>query len=155
MDPTKKELYTAKRSSGLDTSSDPKIAEALQDLKSDLTPTNWILFKISSSNCLQHFLSGAGGFIEFNKSLNDDDIYFGVLRVLISGKSKFYNISYIGDNLSGLKKGKSSMYKSAVFTITDAHGEISPPSSLPEFTEDYILNFISRLSGSTKSLISW
>lgn len=36
MDPTKKELYTAKRSSGLDTSSDPNVETAISDIKSGL-----------------------------------------------------------------------------------------------------------------------
>ena len=36
MDPTKKELYTAKRSSGLDTSSDPNVETAIIDIKSGI-----------------------------------------------------------------------------------------------------------------------
>ena len=54
-----------------------------------------------------------------------------------------------------MKKGKSSLYKSAVFGLTDAHGEVSPPSDLPDFTEEYLFEEVSRLSGSPKSSISF
>lgn len=54
-----------------------------------------------------------------------------------------------------MKKGKASLYKTAVFGITDAHGEISPPSDLSEFTENFLVQEVSRLSGSPKSNISF
>lgn len=154
MDPTKKELYTAKRSSGLDTSSDTKVRESILDLKSD-SATNWILFKIAGSNSLQYFASGVGGFVELRNALSDEDIYYGVIRLKVVEMIKFYNISYVGENVGGMKKGKASMYKSAVFSITEAHGELSSPSELAAFTEDHIFSEVSRLSGTPKTAITF
>jgi hypothetical protein len=87
--------------------------------------------------------------------LSEDEIFFGIIRLIVQDRIKFYNISYIGINVSGMKKGKSSLYKSAVFGLTDAHGEVSPPSDLPDFTEEYLFQEVSRLSGSPKSSISF
>eukprot|EP01035_Chromulina_nebulosa_P027974 gene27974-36860_t len=157
MDPTKKELYTAKRSSGLDTSSDPNVETAISDIKSETTSTNWILFKIAFGQpnaSLQHFKSGSRS-DELKQQLSEDEIFFGLIRLHVQERIKFYNISYIGSNVSGMKKGKSSLFKAAVFGITEAHGEISPPSDLSDFTEDFLFQEVSRLSGSPKSNISF
>lgn len=153
MNPEKKELYTAKRASGLDTSSDANISLALIELKSD-SSCNWILFTINGSS-LEFIQKGEGGHGALITHLNDSGIFFGVLKAIVSGQVKFYNFSYIGENVSAMKRGKVAMYKSAVFSITEAHGEIQAPNTLAEFSAEYVLNQISRLSGTASSLVKW
>ena len=45
------------------------------------------------------------------------------------------------------------MYKSAVFSLIDAHGEVSCANGLDEFTEDYVRVNISKMAGSADILI--
>lgn len=145
MDPTKKELYTAKRSSGIDVGA-PDVKTAAEDLKSDANPINWIAFKVSSSNSLTLHASGIDGFDGLKNSLNDDDVYYGVIQCTITTQVKYFHIYFIGENVGGMKKGKSSMYKSAIFGCVDAHGEISCNNGMDEFTKDFVTNEIARIT---------
>ena len=146
MDPTKKELYTTKRSSGLDVS-DSSINAFINKLKDDSSDINWILFNIAPTNSLTVYKSGSNDFLELRNHLTDDDVFYGVIKCLISNKVKFYHIYFVGLNVNAMKKGKSSLYKSLIFSLVDAHGEISCSNGLDEFTIEYVLQEVMRLSG--------
>ena len=146
MDPTKKELYTAKRPSGLDTSN-ADLQPAIDKLRSDEDPTNWLLLKVAGTTVLVHNL-GNDGLTGFSASLKDDDAYYGVIRCTVDGMVKFYHVYFVGQNISGMKKGKASMYKSAIFSMIDAQGEISCPNGMEEYSSEFILANISQLAKS-------
>ena len=147
MDPTKKELYTAKRSSGLDISS-PEVTAAIEKLKDDRDSTNWVLLKVVNS-CLGLHSSGSSGLVELLSSLDDDDVYYGGFRCLAGDKVKFYHLYFVGQNVGGMKKGKASMYKSGVLGLIDAHGEISCVSGLEDISESFVAAEVGKLSGSS------
>ena len=152
MDPTKKELYTAKRPSGIDTSN-VEVQQAIDKLRSDSDATNWILLKVATGNRVELHGFGVCGIGEFSRSLNDDDVYYGAIRCTVTGRVRFYHIFFMGLNVNGLKKGKSTMFKSAIFSLIDAHGEISFPGGSSEYSDECVLAGIAKLSGSTD--ISW
>ena len=147
MDPTKKELYTAKRPSGIDTSNE-EIQPAIDQLRSDSDPTNWLILKVNGTSVVVHG-TGTGGLGEFSSALNDDDVYYGVLRCNVDAFVKFYHVFFVGQNVSGMKKGKASLYKSAVFQLVDAQGEISCPTGTEDYSDGYIVAAIAKLSRST------
>lgn len=147
MDPTKKELYTAKRPSGLDTS-DPAIQGLIEQLRSDEDPLNWVLFKSNGTTLAAHG-AGNGGLAELSAALTDDEVLYGALRCKVDGKVRFYHLYFVGQNVGALKKGKASMYKSAVFSLIEAHGEITCTTGMEEYSEDFVLNYISKLAGSS------
>ena len=144
MDPTKKELYTAKRSSGLDIT-DEEIRINVSRLRSDSEPVNWILLKVSGSAVLTTHAVGDVGY-NLISALTEDDVYYGAIKVLVAGQIKFYHIYFVGTDVGGMKKGKSSLYKSSVLGLIDAHGEISCASGLVEFTYDFLIDEISKQS---------
>jgi hypothetical protein len=146
MDTTKKELYTAKRPSGLDTSV-PEIQSLVEQLRSDADPLNWLLLKANGATLAVHG-SGAGGLAEFSSSLTDDEVLYGALRCTVDGKVRFFHIYFVGQNVSALKKGKASMYKSAVFGLIDAQGEIPCTGGMEEYSEELIKGSIAKLTGS-------
>jgi hypothetical protein len=123
MDPTKKELYTAKRSSGVDCS-DPRILEIWEKIKDDHEPTQWLLIGYinPSTVVLTHY---GERFDEMLSYMNDDECLFGVLRGKISGADKFFSLSFVGENVNGMKKGKASMHKSSVLNMFEVHGSIT------------------------------
>lgn len=147
MDPTKKELYTAKRPSGLDTS-DPSVQSIIDQLRSDSDPTNWILLKVVGTT-LAVQSAGSGGLTELSTALVDDDVLYGALRCEVDGKVRFYHVFFVGTAVGAMKKGKASMYKSAVFSMIDAHGELTCTGGLEEYSQDLILSNIAKLAGST------
>ena len=55
MDPIKKELYTAKRSSGLDTSSDSNVETAIRDIKSGWN-LRFATVRLSVSFCCYYYI---------------------------------------------------------------------------------------------------
>lgn len=145
MDPTKKELYTAKRPSGLDVSS-AEVKTLIDKLRSDVDNTNWLVLKISGSAELVIHSSGETGFDGLYSSLNDDDIFYGAIKCSVNGKIKFYHIYFVGENVGGMKKGKACLYKPSVFGLIDAHGEITASTGLSEFSRDTFLSGVAKLS---------
>lgn len=148
MNPEKKDLYTAKRPSGVDTSS-PAVKDAIDQLRSDESSVNWILLRVNTANAVEVFAAGVDGAQGLQAALNDSDIFFGALRCSVAGKVKFFHIFFVGSEVSGMKKGKASMYKSAIFQLIDAHGEVSCANGLAEFEVEHILAGISKLTHSS------
>ena len=115
MDPTKKELYTAKRSSGVDLS-DPAISSSWELVRSDEDPANWVVLFLSSASTVAVKETGTG-IEEMISRVSDDDMLFGAFRVRIVGLTKFFHFLFIGANVSAIKKSKATMYESGIFQV--------------------------------------
>jgi hypothetical protein len=144
MDPTKQQLYTTKRSSGLNVDADPTLSPAIHALKADDLPTNWLLMNISSNN-LVLASSGSGGAVDLVANLTDDEVYYGGLRATVDGKIKFFHLYFVGENVPAMKKGKASLSKGAAFGLIDAHGELSCPGGVSACTVDFLQSEIAKL----------
>jgi hypothetical protein len=153
MDPTKKELYTAKRSSNVDVS-DPLISEGWEKVRSDIEDTNWIILYLSNPTTVSVKSVGSGGAEEFISNLNDDEILFGGLRAQVNDTVKFYHIYFVGSNVNALKKGKASMFESGIFqSLVGAHGKFEFSSGLEDISYEKIVEKIQKLSKSTNVVI--
>jgi len=106
----KKELYITKRKSGVDLG--PNISELWNAVRSDTDPTNYLLLKYMSGNDIIPCGCGEGGLDEMVSQLEDDDVYFGGIRCEVKGMMKFFSFSFVGKNVGGMKRGKSSLHKS-------------------------------------------
>ena len=152
MNHEKKELYTKKLSSGLDVS-DPLIAETLNKVKTEVI--NWFLIGFKDASVLEVKCSGSGGAAEMLGNLKDSEILFGVIKASINGMIKFYQLSFIGKDVSPLKKGKSAMYKNAAMnSFEGCHGEITLDSD--DLTIKSIVDTVmklNRLNDSSTSII--
>jgi hypothetical protein len=153
MDPQKKELYTAKRSSGVNTSYDPKVQETIQLLLRNTTmdnATNWMLVKVINSNDLTLHASGTNGIRELLDNITDDDVYYGFVKVIhkTTEQLKYFSLYFIGENASGMKKGKSSLCKPAILGIMETNGEIPFNNNMTkaDFNYDYIANEVAKLA---------
>jgi hypothetical protein len=142
MDPTKKELYTDKRASGLATG-DADLTAAVENFKGGTT--NWIGNKIVNNKALQLHSTGSGGIRELLASLTDDDVYFCGVKAVLNNQQKVFHLGFVGPNTSGMKKGKATMQKNAAFSVIDAHGELWYDCDLEEITEDKLIQDIARL----------
>ena len=91
--------------------------------------------------------SGSGGIHEFIDNLNDDEILFGALRVSIGSQVKFYHVFFVGSNVGGMKRGKATLYESAVFqALEGGHGKITFSEGKESCTATAIAAQISTLS---------
>lgn len=151
MDPTKTALYTEKRPSGLDVSSDPVLVSELEVFKSE---RNWILMKIVDNKQLCFHASGDSLFSSFIAALTDNDIYFGAIRANVSDRVKTFHICYVGPNTGVMKKGKASLQKTAAFSVIEAHGELPYVCEIAEITPERVISDIARLMGVQSDAVS-
>ncbi|KAK3747044.1 hypothetical protein QZH41_017813, partial [Actinostola sp. cb2023] len=78
------------------------------------------LFGYDDSNTIVHVKSGVG-YDNFLEELKDDHRVYGYVRIEsgdeLSRRAKFVFISWVGEEVSGMKKGKVSTDKSFVKAI--------------------------------------
>jgi hypothetical protein len=152
MDPTKKELYTAKRTSGVNIEYDPHVQETIQLLTRNTTmenSVNWLLLKVVNTSDLALHASGTGGVKELLENINNDDIYYGFFKCFRKDNDsiKYFNVYFIGESVTAMKKGKSALYKNSVFGLLDTNGEIPFKNlSLSDYNYDYVLNEVHKIS---------
>lgn len=149
MDPTKKELYTAKRSSGLDTDNE-EVKEAIREFRQG-DRSNWLLLKLTTANGIELHGVGSGGLEEMVASLSPTEVYYGAIKAKVSELVRFYHINIIGAEIGGMKRGKAAMHKPAIFGLIEAHGEVNCPNEVDQITSQYVIEEISRIT-KTKSV---
>jgi len=87
--------------------SDPAVAAAIADVKNPSTPTNWVLLTYEKQTTkIKVAAHGEGGLEEFKEELNDGKIFFGFIRFNIGGVWKFVYISWCGEGVIGMQKGR-------------------------------------------------
>lgn len=93
------------------------IYEAYEDVRNDVSETNWLVLNFNDENQIALESTGVA-FDEFRSKFTDDVRLFGYLRVIsgdeLSKRSKFVFITWIGSNVSVLKKAKMSADKGVV-----------------------------------------
>ena len=146
MDHEKKDLYIAKRASGVEIHED--VLNAWDTVRNDEDPTSWILCKVESGQTVVTLHgSGSGGVEELISYLHEDEVFFGGIRVQAGGdRIKFLHFYFVGQNVGGMKKGKSSLYKNGVFqSFEGAIGEITCSSGFESATLEAITSQINAL----------
>jgi hypothetical protein len=129
------------------------IAEAYEDVRNDASPTNWALLGYDENNTI--VLSGTGDdFDEFRGRFNDDERLFGFLRVTTgeepnfkSKRAKFVLITWIGANVSALKRAKVSTDKTLVKAVLQNFALEIQTSDLHELDEEHIKGLVVKAGG--------
>lgn len=124
MDPTKKELYTTKRTTGVTPIEDGSIDNILSILKNQNEKLNWILLKINTNKKIIIDSNGSNGLQEFLSYLNDNEIFYGILRIhlLNLNQIKFIHVTFLGSNINPIKKGQGILYQTSIQNLLDGHG---------------------------------
>jgi len=104
--------------------SDPKIAEAYLDVRSDKSDTNWLLIDFQSDNSdkIQLTKTGSGGLSELREALDDSKASFAYARVSYSNdkeskREKFILVIWIGQKCKVMRKAKISVQTADVKAI--------------------------------------
>jgi len=106
------------------------ILNALRDLNHSKEPTNWVLLGYAGKNEVVYQGQGTGGLDEFAAQLQDDQVQFGVLELLVKGDSynpvKHVFLTWIGDQVPpGLSKARSAAHRQELLDLVKKEVSIS------------------------------
>ncbi|KAF8328364.1 uncharacterized protein EI90DRAFT_1566031 [Cantharellus anzutake] len=97
--------------------SDPNIAAKYQEIISFTSPTNWLLLSYGQSrDKLSLYASGSGGIEELQRQLHGD-VFFVFLRE----ERSFILISFVPEDISGVRRARALVHSRAVGSLLKAH----------------------------------
>lgn len=131
------------------------IREAYEDVRSNLTDTEWAIFKFDSTEII---CAGKGvGFADFKSQFADDERAFGYIRIQMgdemSKRMKFLFITWIGPLVGVMQRAKMSTDKSVikeVISVSKSDIECEPHNMLSLFPSS-IFFIITELCGRTSN----
>lgn len=92
---------------------------AYEDVRSDSTPTSWLILNYEDQHIALH--STGSDYSEFTSAFSDDERLYGFIRLEsgdeLSKRAKFVLITWVGSNVSALRRAKMSIDKSLVKTV--------------------------------------
>lgn len=129
-----------------------EISEAYEDVRNDATPTSWAVLAYNENTIV---LSETGSdFEEFKSKFNDEERLFGFLRLTTSEepnfkskREKFALITWIGNNVSPLKRAKVSTDKTFVKAVLQNFAVEIQTSDVSEINEDNIRSLMLKAGG--------
>jgi len=127
--------------------------QAIADLRSNDTPTNWVLFTYSDDvkNGIDLVGSGVNGVEELKQKLTDNKVFYGLVRVTDridqSVTVKFVFIIWVGEKVSFVQKGKITTHKGSITSLVGQYHNDVHASNLSEVNEDIILGKVRDASG--------
>ncbi|KAF8308325.1 hypothetical protein DL93DRAFT_2171177 [Clavulina sp. PMI_390] len=97
--------------------SDPNIVEKYKDITSFTSPTNWLLLSYGQSrDKLSLYASGEGGIGELRPKLQGD-VFFALVRE----DRSFILISFVPEDISGVRRARALVHARAVGSLFKAH----------------------------------
>jgi hypothetical protein len=128
------------------------IAEAYEDVRNDATPTTWAILTYDENTIV---LGGTGtDFDEFKARFNDEERLYGYLRMTTgeeqsfkSKGAKFVLITWIGANVSALKRAKVSTDKTSVKSVLQNYALEIQTSDIHELKECHIKSLLVKAGG--------
>jgi len=113
-----------------------KIGPVLDNVRNDQDSTNWMLLSYQDTNDELFFdESGSGGFDEMITRLGDNDVKYGVFRIVVDGDEyntvKYMLLTWIGTNVSpGLGKARCAAHRDDLYNFVKTYigiaGEYQP-----------------------------
>lgn len=161
------------RPSGVDTTN-PGIAAEWAKVRSDDDSTNWVLLQCVSKTEINVLAVGDTGLEGLMSHLDPDKWYldthkvelnviyvclsvcslYGGIRCTVNGMVKLYSLYCAGENVGGMTKGKSALFKGGVLMALDGiHGELNFPDGTVTSTET-IMEQLEKLNGTTANKIN-
>jgi hypothetical protein len=130
-----------------------KAQAAISDLRSNDTPTNWVLFTYAGKNSLQLVGSGSGGIEELKPHLNESSASYGLVRVTDqidnSTTIKFVFIVWVGEKVPFVQKGKVTTHKGSISSLIGQFHNDVHASNLSDLSEDIIIGKVRDASGTS------
>mmetsp|Transcript_8625 Transcript_8625/g.12729 ORF Transcript_8625/g.12729 Transcript_8625/m.12729 type:complete len:155 (+) Transcript_8625:66-530(+) len=118
--------------------------------------TNWLALGYCGKEELEMIGSGTGGYAEFIKTLNDDDVVFAGFRIYgldedgERSRTKLVSVTYVPKNVKGLKKARVGPQRGQVLKqFHGAHVDMEVGSA-EELSKEAIIAKLANATGSHK-----
>ncbi|GAA5899246.1 hypothetical protein JCM6882_009294 [Rhodosporidiobolus microsporus] len=136
--------------------SDPQIATAYDDVRSDKSETNWLLLDYAGerSDKLTLTATGNGGLDELKSQLKEGNASFAYVRVKYSNdvesfREKFILVTWIGPGVKVMRKAKLSVHAADVKNVLRVYSIDVPASSLDDLAEAPIVVRLRKAGGAS------
>jgi hypothetical protein len=108
-------LYERKNQSGIDVS-DPALVEAWEGVKNDERPFAWCsaTYAAGGGDRIVLHAKGEGGFAGLVSSFENDSVVYCGLRIRVDGLTKFVFVTWLGPDVSGMRRARVSMHLNAL-----------------------------------------
>jgi len=132
-----------------------KIGPILDNIRNDNDPTNWALFSYhNTSDQLFYDECGTGGFDEMISKLSDDDVKYGVFKIVVDGDEyntvKFILLTWVGENVSpGFGKAKCAAHRDDLVNFVKTYIGIAcefQPAHREDLTYESVAAKLTRIS---------
>lgn len=132
----------------------PEILAAYDDVRSNKSPTNWLLISYAEAmgDALTLTTTGEGGLAELREKLDPSQAQYAYLRVEYANDSessrvKFVFIVWIGEQTKIMRKARVSIESGAVKAVLNHHSITVPARSLEELNEGEIITQLRKAGG--------
>eukprot|EP00003_Mantamonas_plastica_P025982 TRINITY_DN518_c1_g2_i1.p1 TRINITY_DN518_c1_g2~~TRINITY_DN518_c1_g2_i1.p1 ORF type:complete len:268 (+),score=108.81 TRINITY_DN518_c1_g2_i1:614-1417(+) len=131
--------------------SDPNLKDAVFDVKDDSSETDWCTFGYEAKNTIVFEEKGTGGHEELMTKFPEDKVIYALLRLVDgdreSRRIKFVFITWVGEYVGGMAKGRVSIHKDGVAgTMGQFHVEVRA-DDLDDLAEDKLRKLLKKAGG--------
>jgi len=136
------------------------IKAAIADVRSDATPTNWVLLTYDGPNSNNIVLagSGSGGSEELISLLREDNVGYGLVRQTEtyddSQRVMFAYINWVGENIHRMLKARLGTHSGAVKGILAPYHADIDATNHSEISPDIITTTIRRTMGTATRVLN-
>ncbi|CAE7087546.1 unnamed protein product [Rhizoctonia solani] len=136
----------------------PEIKAAYEDVRAKTSDTNWLAIKYESarSNKLKLIATGTGGLEELRTSehLEKTDIAYVYAQVSYSNdkesqREKFILVTWIGEDVTGIRKGKVSVHAADVKKVLNTYSIDIAARELDDLLEEPIVVRLRKAGGAS------
>jgi len=135
--------------------SDPQLSESYTEIRTDSKDTNWLLLGYEGNNKIILKGKGSGGLSELATHLNDDECFYGYLRVITgdteSRRTKFVLLTWCGPNVGALKRAKMSVHKADIKKVLKDFAVEHHATNSEELDEESIMVKVRKAGGADYS----
>lgn len=133
------------------------IREAYEDVRSDLTDTEWAVFKFDGAQIIVHERGQC--FEEFRQQFGDSERAFGYIRIQMgdemSKRKKFIFLTWIGQEVGVIQRAKMSTDKALIKDVLNVSAtfflSLSHESNSPVFLSLSLQNFAVELQAGVEA----
>jgi len=128
---------------------------SIADVRSNDSPTNWVLFTYAegAKNTVTFVGKGSGGFEELKSHLNESKMFYGLVRVQDvvdqSVTVKFVFICWCGEKVPFMQKAKMTTHKGSIVNLVGQYHNAINCSNLNELSDEIIISKVKDASGTS------
>lgn len=135
--------------------------QALSDVRSDASPTNWMLAAHwdSNPNVVYCKASGSGGADEMIGALEDGEVMYGLVRLVelvdnyVESTVKFVYVHWVGESVPFAKRGKFGVVHGSVEQHFQPSHSVIETAHRADLTEEEMIKVLSETSGRTNKVL--